>query len=236
MVVLEAMCDGPSFRASIHGADLVRAFRACFSEERHRDDVAGTEVEQVTAVDDRTWLRYIEKNPIAAWVGRNTGRPSVFFAWQEATATFRYIGPRPAEPALERRFARAVLDRASARLAAYWQRPGPGSLVFPVIPAGSATAIPGAAAGSRKVCIMFGHHRQGLPNGWHLVAINGRHLYGNFVSVALNVLKAQPVEARDEPNLLTDELRTLFGGSLPPRARVRLVRQTGTAVWEIGAA
>jgi hypothetical protein len=169
-------------------------------------------------------------------VGRNTGRPSVFFAWQEATATFRYIGPHPAEPALERHFARAVFDRASARLAAYWQRPGPGRLVFPVIPTGSATAIPGAPAGERKVCIMFGHHRQGLPNGWHLVAINGRHLYGNFVSVALNVLKAQPGEARDEPNLLTEELRTLFGGSIPPRPRVRFVRQTGAAVWEIRAA
>ena len=236
MVVLEAMCDGQSFRPSVHGADLVRAFRACFSEERHRDDVAGTEVEQVMAVDDRAWLRYIDKNPIAAWVGRNTGRPSGFFAWQEATSTFRYIGPRPAEPALERHFARAVFDRGSARLAAYWQRPGPGRLVFPVIPAGSATAIPGAPAGERKVCIMFGNHRQGLPNGWHLVAINGRHLYGNFVSVALNVLKAQPGEARDEPNLLTDELCKLFGGRLPPRPRVRLVRQTGTAVWEIRAA
>ena len=138
---------------------------------------------------------------------------------------------------MEQHFARAVFDRASARLAAYWQRPGPGRLVFPVILAESAAAIPGATAGDLEVRIAFGsRQQQRLPIGWHLVAINARHLYGYFTRDALNVLKAQPGEARDEPNLLTDELRKLFGGLLPPRPRVRLVRQTGTAVWEIRAA
>jgi hypothetical protein len=65
------------------------------------------------------------------------------------------------------------------------------------------------------------------------VAINGRHLYGKFVKVALNVLKAQPSDARSEPNLLSDELRRLFVGSLPARPRVRLVKQSGAAVWEV---
>ena len=80
---------------------------------------------------------------------------------------------------------------------------------------------------------MFGNYRQGLPVGWHLVAINGRYLYGNFVAVALNVLKAKPSETRHEPNVLTEELLKLFGGSLPRRPRVRFVRQTALAVWEI---
>lgn len=43
-------------------------------------------------------MRCIDKNPIAVWVGRNPERPSVFFAWQDATSTFRYISPRPAGP------------------------------------------------------------------------------------------------------------------------------------------
>ncbi len=125
-----------------------------------------------------------------------------------------------------------MFDRATARLNAYWQRPGPGRLVFPVIPTGSADDSKEVES-ERKVCIMFGDHRAGLPTGWHLVSINGRILYGKFVAVALNVLKAQPSDARSEPNLLTEELRKLFGGALPPRPRVRFVRQTGTAVWEV---
>jgi hypothetical protein len=115
-----------------------------------------------------------------------------------------------------------VHDRLTARLEAYAQRPGPERLVFPVLPTGDA-----------GLCIMFGKNREGLPTGWHLVAINRRLLYGKFVKIALNVLKERPVDDRDEPNLLTAELTRLFGGWLPARARVRLTRQAGAAVWNI---
>ena len=232
MVALRALCDGQTFRGAVDGAALVGAFRAYFSEDRHRDDVLGTEVEDVATVSDRAWLRYIDQRPIAAWIGRDTEKVSPFFAWHAASQLFRYIGPSAAGTPLERHFARAVYDRTTARLDAYWRRPGPSRMVFSVIPAGG-----GADRQERdvdgKMCIMFGNHRQGLPVGWHLVAINGRHLYGNFVAVALNVLKANPSEARDEPNVLTQELLKLFGGSLPHRPRVRFLRQTGLAVWEI---
>lgn len=83
---------------------------------------------------------------------------------------------------------------------------------------------------------MFGKARQGLPEGWHLVSINGRNLYGKFVAVALNVLKAAPVDSQEVSNILTEELRALFGGQLPGKPRVRFVRQTAAAVWEILAA
>lgn len=232
MVVLRALCNGRTFRESVDGAALVRTFRSFFSEERHRDDVLGTEVEEVATVTDRAWLRYIERNPIAAWVGRHAEGGARFFDWHTSTSLFRYVGPSAAGSALERHFAHAVYDRTTARLDSYWRRPGPHRMVFPVIPVGN-TANHHARESDEKVCIMFGHHREGLPAGWHLVVINGRHLYGNFVAVALNVLKATPSEARSEPNVLTHELRQLFGGSLPRRPRVRFVRQTGQAVWEI---
>jgi len=232
MVVLRTMCDGRTFRSAVSGPDLVSAFRAYFAEDRHRDDVLGTEVEDVATVSDQAWLRYIDRNPIAAWVGRDRGTVSSFFAWQEVNSSFRYIGPPAAGPALEDHFARAVLDRTTARLDAYWSRPGPGRFVFPLIPAGS-TSSRRHTSDDGKLCIMFGVHREGLPVGWHLVAINGRHMYGNFVAKALNVLKAKPSDARDEPNVLTQELLKLYGGSLPRKPRVRFVRQTGAAVWEI---
>ena len=109
----------------------------------------------------------------------------------------------------------------------------PREKLIPVIPAGRGTP-PQDAERARTQWIMFGPAgRKGLPEGWHLVAINGRHLYARFVAVALNVLKAAPVDTPSEPNLLTDERQALFGGTLPSRPRVRFVRQTGAAVWEI---
>jgi hypothetical protein len=50
------------------------------------------------------------------------------------------------------------------------------------------------------------------------------------------VLKTAPVESQEVPNVLTEELRALFGGKLPGKPRVRFVRQTAAAVWEILAA
>lgn len=224
MVVLRAMCDGKRFRRSVSDDEIVAEFREFFRYERFKEDVIGSEVEDVKAVNDAIWLKYIERNPIAAWIGRNTNRTSSFFDWDASKNQFRYVGPSPAvddEPA----FAAAVHDRLTARLDAYAQRPGPSRMVFAVIP-----------AGENALCVMFGDHRGGLPVDWHLVEINGRHLYGKFVKVALNVLKERPVDDRNEPNLLTSELIKLFGENVPARAKVRLTRQPGAAVWRIGNA
>jgi hypothetical protein len=111
----------------------------------------------------------------------------------------------------------------------YWQRPGPSRFVYPVVPTGRV----GATNDERGLCVMFGSDRDGLPEGWHLVRIDKSIYYGKFVKVALNVLKARPTEERGEPNLLTPVLRTLFGGEVPPRAKVRFVKEVGAAVWEL---
>ena len=55
------------------------------------------------------------------------------------------------------------------------------------------------------------------------------------MKVALNVLKARPTDDRGEPNVLTSALRMLFGGGVPPRAKVRFVKEVGAAVWELMA-
>lgn len=221
MVVLRAMCDGKRFRRIVGADEIVSEFREFFGYERFRADVIATEVEDVKAVDAAIWLRYIEKNPISAWVGRNTNGASNFFDWDPGTKKFRYIGPLPSVDD-EAVFVAAVHDRLTARLEAYAQRPGPGRMIFPVIP-----------TGENALCVMFGDHRDGLPVDWHLVEINGRHLYGKFVKVALNVLKQRPVDDRNEPNLLTSELLKLFGENVPARAKVRIIRQPGAAVWRI---
>jgi hypothetical protein len=231
MVVLLAMCEGGTFHMSIGMDDLIRYFRVYFSEDRHREDVIGTPVEDVETVPPGRWSAYLLANPINAWIGGNTGAASPFFRWGEATGLLTYVGPGQAqEPAMARLLAAGVADRATAQLHAYWQRSGPGRFVYPVIPTG------GAGTATRALCIMFGDDRTGLPVGWHLIAINGKHLYGKFVKVALNVLKATPSDSRDEANTLTVELELLFGGRLPARPRVRFVKAASSSVWQVLAA
>jgi hypothetical protein len=209
-------------------------------EKRHKRDTqtlkeaaASPERAAELTVPSANWRAYLLANPINAWIGGNTGAASAYFAWNEAASEFRYIGPNPgADPALARAFAAAVKDRADAQLHAYWRRSGPGRFVFPVIPvSGAAESETGSQR--RTVCVMFGQDRAGLPAGWHLVAINGKHLYGKFVKVALNVLRSAPTDSRDVPNVLTTELESLFGGRLPVRPRVRFVKATSSAVWQI---
>ena len=53
------------------------------------------------------------------------------------------------------------------------------------------------------------------------------------MKVALNVLKARPSEERSEPNLLTRMLHEVFGGEVPPRAKVRFVKDARADVWEM---
>lgn len=225
MVLLSAMCSEYGFKTRILVADLIAAFRKYFAEERHRSDVIGSEVESVSAVSDATWRTYLERNPIAAWIGANRDTRSSFFEWNKEAGEFRYIGPTPDEN-IKTRFEVAIRDRVSARLDAYWSRPGANRFVFPVITAEHATNNDG-------LIVMFGKNREGLPVGWHLVKINGRHLYGNFVKIALNVLKESPDDSRNQPNLLTAELHRLFSGKITPRARVRFIRGAGAEVWEI---
>ncbi|MFO0461114.1 MAG: DEAD/DEAH box helicase family protein [Burkholderiales bacterium] len=233
MVVLLALCDDDGFRESLPISRLVTAFREYFAEDAHRLDVIGTAVEAVETVDEAEWSSYLLRNPIAAWTGANRAQPSMYFAHDAGARTVRYIGPSPGKDAASRRrFVEAVRDRAHARLRMYWQRPGPSRFVFPVIPVGNAVE----GEDRRNLCVMIGKDRAGLPEGWHPVRVNGIVYYGKFMKIALNVLKARPIDGRSEPNLLTRVLRELFGGEVPPRAKVRFIRDAGADVWELMAA
>jgi superfamily II DNA or RNA helicase/HKD family nuclease/predicted house-cleaning noncanonical NTP pyrophosphatase (MazG superfamily) len=230
MVVLLALCDDEGFGQSLPISRLVIAFREYFAEDAHRTDVIGTPVEAVETADETVWSGYLLKNPIAAWTGANTAKPSMYFAHDSGAQTLRYIGPRPGgDAASRRRFVEGVRDRANARLRMYWQRPGPSRFVYPVVPLGHA----GDAGEARNLCVMFGKDRAGLPEDWHPVRVGGTVYYGKFVKVALNVLKARPTDDRSEANVLTRSLRALFGGEVPPRAKVRFVKDAGANVWEL---
>lgn len=235
MVVLLALFE-KTWRTSILLDDMVVFFRQFFSQQRHEADVMGSPVEAALTAPSSAWKRYLKDNPINAWVGGNRAQPSQFFAFEAPQETFHLVGfDRIAEPDLQDRLRKTLLDRIQARLLEYWRRPGPGRMVFPIVPLSrTPTADPQQR---RSVCIMFGERKEsGLPEGWHLVRINGQVLYGKFMKVALNVLKAEPSDDRSVPNRLTDELTTLFGSPPASRARVRLVKEPGAQVWEIQSA
>ena len=244
MVVLLAMCAHGAFSPSIGLGELVRYFRGHFTEEAHRLDVGGTPVEDAANVADSVWEGYLLANPINAWIGGNRAQGERFFQWSADRRSLVYVGPRPAgRDEAERLFHSAVVDRAMFRLAQYWGRPGPGRFVYKVIPLGSAEeptpARDVAETKDQSICIMFGSERSGLPMGWHPVRINGRFLYGKFVKVALNVLKATPSDDRQVPNELSQELRKLLAADSrrhPAQWKVRLVPLPGEAAWEIVAA
>lgn len=238
MVVILAMCSHDSWMGGIHMSDLIRFFRDYFSTQGHRGDVVGTVVENVEVVQEAIWQSYLLSNPVGAWITANKKNPTPYFSWDEKDRIFRYIGPMPvAKSNAGVIMVDAIRDRATAQLQAYWIRPGPGKYVFPIIPTGDGRGI---NPSERSLCIWFGSSEQrlGLPDGWHPIRINGQYFYGNFVKVALNVLKSKPTDDRAVPNVLTKQLRQLLGqgsddSDLPLRPRVRLAKSGSAATWDI---
>ncbi|HQN10538.1 MAG TPA: DEAD/DEAH box helicase family protein [Quisquiliibacterium sp.] len=230
MVVLKAMLEHRSLPGAIRLDDLVAYFRRHFEAERHRADIADTELADVAHVAGDVIARYIAKNPINAWVGGKTREASRFFAWDPAGSLFRYVGPRPEQVDA---FLAAVTERVDWRLQRYAQRPGPACNLYKVIPTGQ-----GGGA-----CIMLGNASgDGMPRGegWQLVRINGRYRYAKFAKVAINVMRDAPSDARGAGNLLVTELQALFGDDrlldFARVYRVRIARLPGEACWAIEAA
>jgi len=178
-------------------------------------------VEGLHDVPERKWEAYLVRNPVAAWAGGK------FFEFDVDAKVLRYTGPQAVS---QSEFMRALSARVQWRLADYWESRRPDRLEFNVIRSGEG------------LCVMFGNGpaRASLPNGWQAVRINGRFMYGKFVQVALNFLKAQPDESSAVPNQLTQELRLLFQNAgdrrTNVRMRVRLVPLPAENAWAIEAA
>jgi superfamily II DNA or RNA helicase/HKD family nuclease/predicted house-cleaning noncanonical NTP pyrophosphatase (MazG superfamily) len=225
MVVLLSMFSGNLFVPSVRLGVLVSGFREFFRSERWRIDLIGTSLQEVDLATDEQIGTYILQNPVNAWIGGNSASASRFFSYSADQQVFAYAGPPvPTDPATLRDFSNEILDRINTRLDSYFRRPGAQKYVFPVIPAGNR---------EDSWCVMFGEHREGLPFGWAVVRINGQTYSAKFVKVALNVLVDHNAKGSDAPNLLSRELLMLFERKMPPRPRVRFVKNAGEAVWEI---
>jgi hypothetical protein len=141
---------------------------------------------------------YVRSHPINAWIGGNTTAASPWFAYDDSTQNFSYVGPAATD---EGAFTEAIKERVDWRLETYLSRPGPGRNTYKVIPNG------------KNACIMLGSPSgDGLPRngGWKVVKINGAYRYAKFARVAINWLATKP----DGHNVITQELQTLLGRDL----------------------
>lgn len=97
-----------------------------------------------------------------------------------------------------------MAERVTWRLNQYMDRHEERLPSFKVIPAGNGACIMFEAKPVNALDV--------VPRGagWQPVEIPGETFYGKFVKIALNVLKARPVDDATEPNVLTTQLARLF--------------------------
>ncbi|MEB3330799.1 MAG: hypothetical protein VKQ33_16375, partial [Candidatus Sericytochromatia bacterium] len=216
MVVLASFLQRGGLDAPVAVDTLVADFRAYFAASPHRRRDLGPEVADLEAVTPERLRAYVLGNPLAAWTNPNR---RTFFAL-EADA-LRYTGPAASDPAL---FRAAVEARLAWRLAAYFERRYERRDTFHVI----------HNAGDRAVIQLGDGTGDGLPRGWVPVRVGGRKLWAKVAKVAINVLKAEPQDGPEPPNMLTEVLEGFFGPGgyrSTHRNRVRLQPAEEPGVW-----
>jgi len=163
----------------------------------------------------------LREDPIEAWIGdRGTGGVS-YFDFQDGVLRTTFS----IDPSQQETFAALVQELADWRLAEYLERPGAGD-------------EPPDGAGNRFVCRVS--HTRGhpilflpsrgenplVPSGWTSVEANGEDFEGNFVEIAVNVMRHPGAE----DNVLPSLLRGWFGedAGLPgTNHQVRFERNDG---------
>jgi superfamily II DNA or RNA helicase len=225
MVVLQAMLERGALPGDLSLDELVRHFRAHFSQEAHHSEVVGTRIEDVAYVASDVMGRYIVDNPVKAWIGGNTGQPSPWFTYDPGEARFRYTGPRAEH---RQCFLDAVSERVAYRLMDHRHRRYAAGRYVKVMPNGA------------SACVMLGKDASdGLPrgSGWQLVRAGNDYFYAKFASIAINVVKRRPVDSNDEPNIIVEVLKTLFNDAdlleFRRAYRLTLVKEEGGDAWRL---
>ncbi len=144
------------------------------------------------ALGDRRALReLIVKNPIAAWTGEGAAHGEPLFSFDKGVFRSRFTADSARRPAL-RGLAREL---AEWRLAAYLDRLR-SEITCRVSHNRGATPI-----------VFLSERRAELPTGWTPLSIDGETYEGNFVKVALNVVRRRG----QQENVLARILRGWFG-------------------------
>lgn len=190
MVLLHALLAEDCLPGEISIDRLVTAFR------RVTERSAVLRADVGSALDsDKALRRHLESNPIEAWVGgRGTGGLS-YFGYREGL--FRSLAPLDFTASIRGPFREWVSELADWRLAEYLGRKNPRPFEAKVI----------HSSGRPIVILPQRGARPDLPQDWVRLEANGEVFEGNFVKIALNVVRRKGSEENQLPMIL----RNWFG-------------------------
>jgi len=194
MLTLLAMLNHDALPGAINIDTLVAEFaRLARRSAALRGDV-GEEL------DDPVRLRaYLEKNPIAAWVGAKGTGGAPYFIYEHQSLRSTFSVPDD----LRSDFQELVREIVDWRLAEYLQRSSSNGQE-------DDTRFIGRVKRTGTQPMIFLPDRKtapGIPTGWTKVVVNGEQYEANFVKVALNVIR----RADHDPNELPSILHGWFG-------------------------
>jgi hypothetical protein len=197
MLVLLAMLHADRIPGQMRVSELREGVRRLARRSGVLQRDLGTALENDAPLDKK-----LRDDPIAAWIGgKGTAGVSYFDFQDDVLSTTFSVDPSQREA-----FAALVQELTDWRLAEYLDRPGAGD------------ELPGAER-NRFVCrvshsggnpILFLPPRDEnplVPSGWTSVDADGEEFEGNFVKVAVNVMRRPG--AKD--NVLSSLLRGWFG-------------------------
>lgn len=207
MLVLRALLTRGQLPGALPLADLAEAVRrqSDRSAELRRD--LGP-----AATNPEALAQHLVRNPIEAWIhGKGTGG-ATYFAFEADTFLTTFDVPGPAREA----FQELATELVDWRLAEYLTRPGSD-------PESGSEFLCNVSHANGRPMVFLPDRRQhpDLPEGWTSLEIEGEPFEGNFVKVALNVVREPGTEANQLPAIL----RRWFGeraGAPGTRHQVRL--------------
>jgi superfamily II DNA or RNA helicase/HKD family nuclease/diadenosine tetraphosphate (Ap4A) HIT family hydrolase len=212
MVLLLALLNADGIPGEgVELARLVSEFRRLAGRDpRLRGDVS------VQLEDDRGLRRLLEQNPIEAWVGAR-GTSESFFSYEGGV--FRFL-PKVTERSEAQQLIRELTE---LRLAMYLEG----------LRARTAEqfALDVSHAGQNPILFLPDRKKNpALPSGWVPLAVEGQKLEGNFVKVALNVVR-EPGKTQNE---LPRILRGWFGADAGlPGTSHRVVLERSPEGWSL---
>ena len=188
MLVLLAMLNADAMPGPGLSLDeLAREFARLAKRSSRLTSDVGANLDDPAALQ-----RYLLDNPVAAWTGRTAMSDDVYFVME--AGTFRFSPSVPAEARAG--FQELVRELVDWRLAEYLSRHEVETL-----PSGFVSKV--SHAGGRPILFYpEGRDRADIPEGWQPLIIDGTRHEGNFVKVALNVVRLPGTEENRLPGIL----------------------------------
>lgn len=219
MLVLLAMQDRGQLPGRLSGNELVQEIQKFVS----RSSILRSDFS--VALDDPAALkRYLEKNPIDAWLGGNGPNQTGFFRYENEVfeTTFGI------DPDISGDFSEMARELVDFRLTEYLEH----RAVSDTQEAGDGLVIAKIIHSNGRPIIMLPDRERtpGLPEGWNTVTCDGNEYEVNFAKIAINVAR----RPGGSENILAQILRGWFGENVgAPGTAFQVQLSPASEIWEI---